>query len=241
MSISSMTDASVQRKRITAGAKTSVVPQTGSSSGQGRTITPLKQAAEVARYIPTEAIALYVAILAGAFGALTPKTGQKLYEFDFTSRWIFYVVMLVVTAALVWLVYAAKTHQNDIDRREHDVPVFEMVIAAVAMACWAAALPDSPFQDFKWYGGWFAAIVLSTSAAIIPLIAQALGKTAPTYVEADSNGGANGAPDNGGQGATDKTTEAPPTSGAASGGAPAPDAATGPAPVPDVDLDELTE
>jgi len=59
-----------------------------------------------------------------------------------------------------------------------------MAIATVAMAAWAAALPDSPFADFKWYGGWFPPIVLTTTTALLPLIAAATGSSAPTYVEA---------------------------------------------------------
>jgi len=59
------------------------------------------------------------------------------------------------------------------------------------MAAWAAALPDSPFADFSWYGGWFPPIVLSTTTAVVPLIAAAAGRTAPTYEEAKDDSKAN--------------------------------------------------
>jgi len=181
MSISSMADAAIQRKRLGDGQTVARVKARGTNAGTGRVITPLKAASDVARYVPTEAIALYVAILSGAFGVLTAKPPKKLFELDYSSRWYFYFAMLGVTAALVWLIYAAKTRQAD--RRRRDVPVFEMAISVVAMAAWAAALPDTPFADFEWYGGWFAAIVLSTTTALVPLIAAALGKTAPIYEE----------------------------------------------------------
>jgi hypothetical protein len=51
------------------------------------------------------------------------------------------------------------------------------------MAAWAAALPDTPFADFRWYGGWFSAITLTTTTALLPVIAAALGRDAPSYTE----------------------------------------------------------
>jgi hypothetical protein len=91
--------------------------------------------------------------------------------------------MLAFTAGLVWLMYAAKQRQTPAKQpgKKHNVPLFEMVVAVIAMAAWAAALPDSPFEDFDWYGGWFAPILLSTTTTLLPLIAAAAGKTAPTY------------------------------------------------------------
>lgn len=185
MSIVSMTDAAIQRKRVAEGAPRTAVAAGAATTTSGRTITPLKTASDVARYVPTEAIALYIAILAGAFGVLKATNGKQLYELDYSSRWQFYFIMLGVTAALVWLIYAAKTAASD--RRKRDVPVFEMVIATLAMAAWAAALPDTPFATYKWYGGWFSSITLTTTTALLPLIATALGKTAPTYVEASGD------------------------------------------------------
>jgi hypothetical protein len=201
-----MADAAIQRKRVAQAAPETVAtvqPLSGEGVA-GRTITPLKGASDLARYVPTEAVALYVVILAGAFATPTLSGNQKLYQLDYTTRWRFFGVMLVVTAALSWLIYAAKTRSTD--HTPHDVPVFEMIIAVVAMAAWAAALPDSPFADFKWYGGWFPPIVLGTATALIPLIAQALGKTAPTYLEADSSGGDDGGGDGGGGSASGETS-----------------------------------
>jgi hypothetical protein len=183
MSIASMADAAIQRKRLPPGTSTDLVAARGAAgAGTGRTITPLKGASDLARYIPTEAIAIYIAILAGAFAALTPKPGEKASDLDYSSRWHFFFIMLGVTVGLVWLIYAAKTRPED--RRKRDVPIFEMAVATLALASWAAALPDTPFADFKWYGGWFPPLVLSTTTALLPLIAAALGKTAPTYEEA---------------------------------------------------------
>jgi thiosulfate reductase cytochrome b subunit len=173
-----MADARIQRKRVESGN-----PSTAIAANGQRTITPLKAATDLARYVPTEAIALYIAILSGAFGALTLPAGKQADQLDYSSRWHFYFIMLAVTAALVWLIYAAKTRAHD--RRRRDVPIFEMAVAVVAMAAWAAALPDTPFADFRWYGGWFSAITLATTTALLPLIAAAFGRDAPAYTEVE--------------------------------------------------------
>jgi hypothetical protein len=148
-----------------------------------RTITPLKGASELARYIPTEALGLYIAILASAFAHLNTPVGPTLDMLNFSSRWHFYFFMLLATAALVWLVYAAKQRETPAKQpgKRYNVPLLEMAVAVTAMAAWGAALPDSPFADFSWYGGWFPPIVLSTTTALLPLVAAAAGRTAPTY------------------------------------------------------------
>jgi hypothetical protein len=189
MSIASMADGAIQRKRVAAGQATEVVARPATGEATARTITPLKGASELARWVPTEAIALYIVILSGAFGALSVSDGQKLEDLDYSTRWVFYFVMLGVTAALVWLIYAAKNRETQAKapNKARNIPVFEMAIAALAMAAWAAALPDTPFADFNWYGGWFPPIVLSTTTAVVPLIAAAAGRVAPTYEEANED------------------------------------------------------
>lgn len=190
MSIASMADGALQRKRVATGGTTQVGARPETGEAKSRTITPLKGASEIARWIPTEAIALYIAILAGAFGTLSVPDGTKLEDLDYASRWTFYFVMLAFTAALVWLVYAAKNREAPAKapNKKRNIPVFEMGIAALAMAAWAAALPDTPFADFSWYGGWFPPVVLSTTTAVLPLIAAAAGRVPPTFEEATPNG-----------------------------------------------------
>jgi hypothetical protein len=186
MSIASMTDGAIQRKRVETGAAVSVAPRPASREARAPTITPLKGANELARWVPTEAIALYAAILAGAFGPLSVPAGKALEDLNFSSRWHFYFVMLGVSAALVWLIYAAKIRETPAKSpgKRANVPIFEMAMAVAAMAAWAAALPDTPFATFDWYGEWFPPVVLGTTTVLLPLIAAAAGRTAPTYEEA---------------------------------------------------------
>jgi hypothetical protein len=192
MSIAAMTDARLQRRRhpqaTRARARARGVgrepsPPAGSA---GREITPLPAANSVARYVPTEAIAIYVAILAGAFGPLKVASGADLSTaFDFTSRWLFLAGSLVVTAGLVWLLYIGKARSQGGPYRE--VPLFEMAVAMVALAAWAFALPDTPLADFSFYGDWLPPVVLGLTTFAIPAVASALGKTPPVYEEDDSD------------------------------------------------------
>jgi hypothetical protein len=194
MSIASLTDGAIQRKLVASGGSISVTAASpagtvavapSAPAVTPRTITPLKAATELARYIPTEAIGLYLAIL-GAFAPLVATVGKPIDMLDFTSRWRFYTIMLAVTAGLVWLIYAAKQAETPAKQRgkRFNIPIFEMAVAVVAMAAWTAALPDSPFEDFHWYGGWFPPIVIATTTSLLPLVAAAAHRTVPTYQQA---------------------------------------------------------
>jgi uncharacterized membrane protein len=188
MSIAAMADARIQRQRHPdapkAGARSRDAGGGAIDPGDEKTareITPLAAATNVARYVPTEAIAIYVAILAGAFGPLKVGPRQELSELDYTGRWIFLATSVIATVALVWLLYIGKARSEGGSYR--DVPVFEMAVAAVALTAWAFALPDTPLADFQFYGGWLPPVVLGLTTLLIPAVASALGKTPPTYEE----------------------------------------------------------
>ena len=103
MSIASMADAQIQRRRHDSRGRGRARATAGIRAK--REMTPLSEATDVARYVPTEAVGVYIAILAGAFSPLVPKAGQKASDLDYSSRWWFLLVMLAVTAAVVWLMY----------------------------------------------------------------------------------------------------------------------------------------
>ena len=162
MSIASLADARIDRAQQTA---TSSPPTT-----------------QVARYIPTEAIGIYIAILA-LFNPLVPKPGQHLWQLNFTSRWVFLGLSLVGTGALVWLTYLAKARAAGHKGSGRDVPVFEIVIAMAAMAAWALALPDNPLQAFSWWQEGVSPVILTAATFLIPLVAAAIGEAPPIYEE----------------------------------------------------------
>ena len=185
MSIASLTDARIHRTSHS-DRRTQTVSARGKrehSHTARRTITPLPAANQVARYIPTEAIGIYIAILA-LFNPLVPKPGQQLWQLDFHSRWWFFGISLIGTGALVWLMYLGKARAAGHKLDGPDIPVFEMLIAIAAMAAWALALPDNPLQSFSWWKEGISPVILSAATFLIPLVAAALGKSPPTYEEA---------------------------------------------------------
>lgn len=188
MSIASLTDARLQRvanpdRRTVRVAARHTDRQTAAQTAATRTITPLPQATDLARYIPSEAIAIYVAVLA-LFSPLTPSSGGHVWQLDFRSRWWLFGLSLVFTAALTWLIYLGKRRQAGTRGPGRDLPIFELSVAVVAMAVWACALPDSPLLDFEFWDTKDASVLLLVATALIPVVANALGKTPPTYEEA---------------------------------------------------------
>jgi hypothetical protein len=173
-----MADARIQRGRTTRAKDTRVrqrgLPDAVDPAEQGLN-APLPTADSIVRYIPTEAVAIYVAILSGAFSPLVPKPGQSLDQLDYRSRWIFLGAFALATAGLVWLLYVGKARSAG--ERYTDVPVFEMAVASIALVGWAFALPDSPLVDFSFYGGWLPPVILGMTTFLIPAVAAALGRT----------------------------------------------------------------
>ena len=125
---------------VAADKTTQVVARPATGAAQSRTITPLKGASELARWIPTEAIALYIAISEGV-RSFERARRKELKDLDYTTRSVFYFVMFGVTTALVWLLSTAKNRETNpkAPGKARNIPVFEMAIAALAMAAWAAA------------------------------------------------------------------------------------------------------
>jgi hypothetical protein len=188
MSIASLTDARIHR--TSAGDRRRRRVHVRAHRGEkapdrSRTITPLPGANQIARYIPTEAIAIYIGILA-LFAPLAQKPHTKVWQLDYTSRWYLFAAGLVGTAILVWLVYLGKSRAAGHKGPGRDVPVFEIAMAVLAMAAWAFALPDTPLQDFSWWQKGISPVILTAATLLIPVIASAWGKTPPTYEEAQN-------------------------------------------------------
>src|SRR5688500_10885879 len=97
MSLASMADARIQRNRhhdlmrnqprkeVQARAVPEVQASSSTPSEGDRPLTPLTPLTpvnNVVRYIPSEAIAFYVPIFAGAFGDLVPGDGIPMHQLD---------------------------------------------------------------------------------------------------------------------------------------------------------------
>jgi uncharacterized membrane protein len=156
MSIASMVDTAVARQQADDPHKVSPAVPAGVSTNLVNQIT---------RWIPTETITIYIALL--ALLASQPASSS------FTSRWVLFGALVAVNPLVVVLVMMAKSTTAN----PFKLPVFEMVVAPVAFAAWAFALPDTPLSSISGYDiKWNTAIIL-VSAVAVTLIANALHKS----------------------------------------------------------------
>ena len=131
---------------------------------------------QLVRWIPTETITLYVALVA-ILTYPTAKENEKVCALSFTAQWWAAIAFTLVTVFVVLAIYVTKVRSTSQPFRW---PIFEMIAAPVAFAAWAVALPQTPLNDFCGYkaatGGY---VVLVTSVAI-GLVAGMFGKNPPS-------------------------------------------------------------
>jgi hypothetical protein len=116
--------------------------------------------AVVVSYIPTEVLALYVAILAAVNDPQNPSASLV---------WGIFVAFLIATPIIVWMVYAAKVRSEGkpLPKQLRQWPIWEMVAGTVAYAAWAVSLPDAVIlESLGWPTPLAAVIVLTISAAL---------------------------------------------------------------------------
>jgi hypothetical protein len=114
-------------------------------------------------FIPTEVIALYVAVL----GALNPDPLMK-------AQWFSFYVFLAITPIVVWLIYSAKFKKqfDKVPWNPKDWPLWEMTASTLAFIAWAFALPNSPFSTFEyWYSPAIAGVMILVTSTFLSLIA----------------------------------------------------------------------
>ncbi len=130
----------------------------GAATTQSGGVVPAgtpKPLEELARYIPTEAVTMYLALL----GVVGVTSGS------FTGRWIAFAIFAIATPLMVWLDWEIKARSApsvDRDKRRRFL-VFNAAAALLAFAALGFALPASPFSQFHWYDpkwGGFAALVV---------------------------------------------------------------------------------
>jgi hypothetical protein len=92
---------------------------------------------------------------------------------SFTSRWVGLTLFAVVSSLLALGLTYGKARQS---KQAFTWPIFEMIVAPIAFAAWALALPDTPLLDICGYStAWGGFIVLVTTVAIA-VVAWVLGK-----------------------------------------------------------------
>ncbi len=127
---------------------------------------PTSIANQISRWIPTETITVYVALLA-LIAPLGPHSPS------FTSRWVLFGLMTAANPVVVVLLAMAKKESGD----RFKLPVFEMIIASIAFAAWAFALPDTPLSSISGYGITWNAAILTVTTTAITLVANALHRS----------------------------------------------------------------
>lgn len=157
MSIVSMVDTKLARDQASDPKQPSPSQPVGVSTSLFNQIT---------RWIPTETITLYVALLP----LLAPLAQHNP---SYSSRWLLFWLITAINPAVVILLIMAKTPPG----QTFSFPWFEMIAAPIAFAAWAFALPDTPLGYYPKYDTiWNAAIITITTTAIT-LVANALHKS----------------------------------------------------------------
>jgi hypothetical protein len=174
MSISSMTNVAFARRRDV--APENEAPRTTEEIAAAKGDKPATQGggtstlAAIAAYIPTEVLTVYVAVVAAINPAVTGAGS--------TPVWVSFVLFLVLTPVVVWLVYAGKVRKagKRLPVAPRRWPRWEMFAATVAYAAWAFALPETPFSTFAWYSTAIAAVVVLVATTALGLVAPVVAQ-----------------------------------------------------------------
>jgi hypothetical protein len=124
-------------------------------------------------WIPAETLTAYVGAQA-LLGNITVPPGKKLYEADFTTRWVIFVSALVITPVLVGLYTKIKARTA---QRAFKWPIAEMILASISFVLWAIALPDTPANNFEGWQAWWGGAAILFITPLIALGATAFGFT----------------------------------------------------------------
>jgi hypothetical protein len=100
-----------------------------------------------------------------------------------TSRheWVGFWIFIALTSLIALGGYIGKRRSLE-PRPPFKPPIFAMIVAPIAFAAWAAALPDTPFADICGYKASIGGFGVLVSAVGISFIAWMLGKT-PDYLK----------------------------------------------------------
>lgn len=127
----------------------------------------------ISAYIPTEILALYIAVLAALRDSTSDRADPVSVESAF---WVF----LVMTPVAVWFVFAAKIRASNtteaLPLAPSAWPVWEMSAATIAYVAWVVALPDSPFTGVTPAIGGVVVLMTSTLLGLAaPVFQRPLG------------------------------------------------------------------
>ena len=169
MSIGSLTSAAMVRRDVFARVEPPAREGVKLAEAVEPTPTPqtdvTKALAQIASYIPTEILTLYVAVLAAI---RNPQSNSS------SGQWGAFVICQLATPTAVWLVYVAKLRQAKppLSPEQRLLPVWEMVAGTVAYVAWAVNLPDTPVLAALGAPEALAGIVVLAVATVLGLVAS---------------------------------------------------------------------
>ena len=155
MSISSM----VRSKAV---ALTAVARRTPPATPRSK--TPVERASDsaeqLARYIPTEVVTVYVAIVAAQQQAAASED----------TKWVTFWIMLGLTPVVTWLLLAIRLRASKMPLpiNPKQWPYWKAIAACIAFTAWAFALPETPFKSVAWYadGAYGSPVLLATTVLL---------------------------------------------------------------------------
>lgn len=130
---------------------------------------------QLVRWIPTETITLYVALIA-LLNPVAAPAGRKLCEGDFAAFWWSVAAFAVATPFVVLAIYLTKVRAT---KQPFRWPLFEMGAAVIAFVAWAFALPNTPLQDVCDYKIEIGGFIVLVASIVIGLTAGATGHEPP--------------------------------------------------------------
>lgn len=176
MSISAMSNVAYVRradvKPLNAAPKTlnEIAQATGGTPESKNAVTSALNV--IVTYIPTEILALYVAVLAAL---------EKPDTLPGRPQWAAFYFFLLLTPVVVWLAYAAKVKTADrpLPLAPRKWPMWEMFSATVAYVAWAFALPKSPFLNEDWYSPALSGVIVLVISTFLGLLAPVVQRPLP--------------------------------------------------------------
>ena len=123
--------------------------------------------AVIATYIPSEILALYVAVYAAIVDPETPTMSHV---------WRIFIAFLIATPVVVWLVYAAKVRSgnNQLPIQPGQWPLWEMIAGTIAYVAWAVSLPDARILSEL-------DVPTSIAAVLVLVVSTVLGLLSPFF------------------------------------------------------------
>jgi len=134
--------------------------------------------AQVTKFIPTEIVAIYVAIAAiwdpVKVGKDADGKDLPIDSFDFTSRWWLFFAMVAFTPVMTYFIFSFRV-------RSAKGPIkFDgwkwlsaSIYGMLGLTAWATALADTPWLGFTWWKPAISIAVLLVFTLLVPYFPRA--------------------------------------------------------------------